>query len=169
MMFVCLNVKGLQMRPIVLCIILHGRRTMFLFFQLATLACFNLATKFLSPESGTGLPFESTKFFPNANGQLVEYFQRMVSVHSKFCHAVPMRTYEEKTQDGCVVRFRKKTFKDWYSTLASAISILQHFHRITQTCKISSKSRAASFLSSDTLFENRLMVSRPKVGTLLNL
>ena len=63
------------------------------------------------------------RFFPNANGQVIKYVQAMVGVHSKFCHAVPMRTYEEKTQDCCVVGFTKKTFQDWYSTLVGNVSI----------------------------------------------
>jgi len=83
---------------------------------------------------------------------------------------MPVHTNEQQVQDHTVVQFWEEAIKDWYSTLIKTqISCKAKCKYMILAFKRSSKSHVVSFFSSETLFENHLIVSPPNVGTCLKL
>lgn len=81
-----------------------------------------------------------------------------------------MSTSKKQSQDDAVVQLWEEAIKDRYSALIETrVSYTANMQMYTLACNRSSKSRAASFFNSEMLFENRLIVSLPNVGTCLKL
>jgi hypothetical protein len=76
---------------------------------------------------------------------------------------------EEQLQDGGIMGFWKKTVKHGDCALPSKSGQISREGVSRPTWRRSSKSLAAIFFSSDTFALNFLIVSRPNVGTCLNL
>lgn len=116
------------------------------FFEMAPLPCQCLTLKFLGFESGACLLGEMTELC-------------MWSL-ANACHCAQVKiSLIMVVLWGLGRRPSKAGIVHW--ELSSARSTVLHR---SHTCSRSLKSRAASLLSSDTLLENRLMVSQPKVG-----
>ena len=83
---------------------------------------------------------------------------------------MPLCCLIQQREDDAVEWFREKSVEDGYRTLGIGQENLIFCIRSERhTCRMSSKSRAASFFISDTLFENFRMVPFPNVGTIRNL
>ena len=91
-------------------------------------------------------------------------------MHFKFSEGVPLCCLIQQGEDDAVEWFWEKSIKDGYRTLEIGQENLTFcVCSERRTCRMSLKSRAASFFISDALFENFRMVPFPNVGTIRNL
>ena len=133
----------------------------------------SLHWKFLNNKIFSDFACKPTKLFSQGFCQFLNWFECVFCMEAKLCICMPSFKEEESVKDNLFmvfVLFWGESFKDRDDTLLNQLWVAAKLTTAwTHTCKMSSKSHAASCFKPETSLVNFLIVSRPNVGTIRKL